>query len=69
MILIPPIAGFQHTAFTLSHEGLVHKGNIKGSDVPPGALVTLLQKALLYVGVEWHVRDVRLPLISLLICR
>ena len=48
-------SGFIHSAFTFSYESLVLKSPRVASHfglVPPAALVTLIQKGLLYVQVE-----------------
>ena len=39
-------AGFRHASFTFGYEAMVHKTapNINGNDVPPGMLVSLVQK-------------------------
>ena len=50
--------GFAHSAFTFSHESLVTRSTISQSDVPPGALITFLQKGLEYVGIEEHIAEV-----------
>jgi hypothetical protein len=50
--------GFSHTAFTFAYESLVAKSAIAYTDVPPGALVTFLQKGLEYVGIEEHINEV-----------
>mmetsp|Transcript_15883 Transcript_15883/g.45459 ORF Transcript_15883/g.45459 Transcript_15883/m.45459 type:complete len:576 (+) Transcript_15883:120-1847(+) len=45
-------SGFQHSAFTFGYESLVHKSEINGNDVPPGALISFIQKGLQYLEVE-----------------
>lgn len=45
-------SGFQHAAFTFGYESLVHKSDINGNDVPPGALVSFVQKGLQYLELE-----------------
>ena len=53
------IVGFKHTAFVFHGESLIHRSpNMVQSDMPPGTLVTLLQKALLFLYVETHVGNV-----------
>jgi hypothetical protein len=54
------ILGFAHSAFTFAHESLVSKSTVSQSDVPPGALITFLQKGLEYVGIEEHIAEVGL---------
>ena len=34
------------------------KSSVAQSDVPPGALITFLQKGLEYVGIEEHIHEV-----------
>lgn len=53
--------GFSHTAFTFAYESLVAKSAVAYTDVPPGALVTFLQKGLEYVGIEEHINEVCTP--------
>lgn len=45
-------SGFVHSAFSFGHESLVTRSTISGADVPPGALITLIQKGLQYVEIE-----------------
>ena len=45
-------SGFQHAAFTFGFESMVHRAEINGNDVPPGALVSFIQKGLQYVELE-----------------
>ncbi|RMX60907.1 hypothetical protein pdam_00003460, partial [Pocillopora damicornis] len=44
--------GFQHSAFTFGVESHVDQSNINGSIVPPGALVSIIQKGVQYVEAE-----------------
>ena len=53
--------GFSHTAFSFAHESLVSKSTIAYTEVPPGALITFLQKGLEYVGIEEHIGEVSIP--------
>jgi transducin (beta)-like 1 len=57
-ILCVIFIGFAHSAFTFAHESLVSKSTVSQSDVPPGALITFLQKGLEYVGIEEHIAEV-----------
>lgn len=53
-------SGFVHTAFTFAHESLVGRTNLgKGplAYLPPGALISFLQKGLQYVGIEESLRE------------
>lgn len=48
-------AGLHHTAFTFAHESQVQNCDIDPNLVPPGALVTYIQKGLQYLEVEANV--------------
>ena len=50
--------GFTHSAFTFGYESLVTKSSVAQVDVPPGALITFIQKGLEYVGIEEHINEV-----------
>ena len=50
-------AGFRHSAFTFGFESLVTKSNINGSKIPPGELITLVQKGMMYTELERSVAD------------
>eukprot|EP01086_Lenisia_limosa_P012433 TRINITY_DN4076_c0_g1_i1.p1 TRINITY_DN4076_c0_g1~~TRINITY_DN4076_c0_g1_i1.p1 ORF type:complete len:460 (+),score=60.27 TRINITY_DN4076_c0_g1_i1:113-1492(+) len=50
-------AGFSHTAFSFANESLIHKAGINHEHVPPGALISFLQKGLQYLEVETHVKE------------
>lgn len=48
-------AGFSHSAFCFGHESLIARSavaNANSDDVPPGALVALLQKAAMFMEIE-----------------
>ncbi|KAF8603965.1 WD40 repeat-like protein [Ceratobasidium sp. AG-I] len=49
-------SGFQHTAFCLNQEARLDVSPNSKIHIPRGGLVTLLQKALLYIEVEQHWR-------------
>jgi len=49
--------GYTHTAFTFANESLVKQSGINGADVPPGALISFVQKGMLYSNIEQHVND------------
>mmetsp|Transcript_6614 Transcript_6614/g.9996 ORF Transcript_6614/g.9996 Transcript_6614/m.9996 type:complete len:520 (+) Transcript_6614:147-1706(+) len=49
--------GFSHSAFAFAHESLVAKSSVAYTDIPPGALITFLQKGLEYVGIEEHISE------------
>ncbi len=60
MIFCP--AGFTHSAFTFGYESFVHKTDINSNDVPPGALVSFVQKGLQYLEMEANLaNEVRPP--------
>ncbi|TKY55661.1 F-box/WD repeat-containing protein TBL1XR1 [Spatholobus suberectus] len=45
-------SGFTHAAFTFGYEASINKSSIDGNLVPPGALVTFVQKGLQYFEME-----------------
>jgi WD domain, G-beta repeat/Anaphase-promoting complex subunit 4 WD40 domain len=47
-------SGFVHSAFTFAYESLLGRSNIRNAEktIPPGALISFLQKGLQYVGIE-----------------
>ena len=60
-ILIPKCVeisiGFAHSAFTFGYESLVVRSSAAQTDIPPGALVTFLQKGLEYIAIEEHIAE------------
>lgn len=50
-------SGFQHSAFAFAHESFLVRSNISGGNVPPGALVTFIQRGLQYIEVESHLNE------------
>lgn len=50
--------GFSHTAFSFAYESQVAKSTVATADIPPGSLISYIQKGLLYVGIEAHVNEV-----------
>ena len=50
--------GFDHTAFNFAYESMLSDTKVIDEKVEPGALITLLKKALCYMEIEAHVRDV-----------
>lgn len=50
-------SGFTHSAFVFGYESFVHKSNVNGKDVPPGALITFVQKGLQYVELEANLNE------------
>ncbi|XAR61937.1 hypothetical protein NMG60_11016493 [Bertholletia excelsa] len=45
-------SGFTHSAFALGYEAGINKSKIDGNLVPPGALVTFIQKGIQYLELE-----------------
>lgn len=58
-------SGFAHSAFTFAYESLVIKSSTAQTEIPPGALITFLQKGLEYIAIEEHINEV---LLSLALC-
>jgi hypothetical protein len=59
--------GFTHAAFVFGYESFVHKSQINGNDVPPGALISFIQKGLQYLEMEANlVAEVTQPLTALI---
>jgi hypothetical protein len=50
--------GFMHAAFTFAYESQLAKSNVISSELPPGALISFVQKGLQYVGIEAHINEV-----------
>ena len=59
------IIGFEHTAFAFAYESMVADTKVYDEYIPPGTLISYLQKALQYVEMETHVCTVYL---SYLLC-
>lgn len=53
----PSPTGFLHSAYVFGIESHISQSNINGALVPPAALLTILQKGLLYTEVEWSVAE------------
>lgn len=52
-------SGFQHTAFCFQNEANVGKSvDPLTKSVPPGALISFMQKALMYIYIESHIDEV-----------
>ena len=51
-------AGFTHSAFTLGYEAGINKCTIDGNLIPPGALITVVQKGLQYLEMEANLSNV-----------
>lgn len=50
-------SGFHHSAYSFGYESMIHKSNINGGDVPPGALISFIQKGLQYLELEANLND------------
>lgn len=48
-----------HSAFTFAYESQLAKTSVIKTELPPGALVSFIQKGLQYVGIEAHINEVR----------
>ncbi len=53
------IAGFTHSAFVFGYESFAHKSPINVNEVPPGALISFVQKGLQYLELEANLNNVR----------
>lgn len=49
--------GFDHSFYTFNAESSIDQSSINGSQIPPGALITLLQKGLLYIQLEKEINS------------
>ncbi|KAA8494293.1 F-box-like/WD repeat-containing protein TBL1XR1 [Porphyridium purpureum] len=50
-------SGYTHSAFAFGHESHVYRSNIDGSQIPPGVLLSFLQRGLSYVEIEASLKD------------
>ncbi|KAH0788246.1 WD repeat protein [Histomonas meleagridis] len=50
---------FPHSAYVFETEFLADSTNINGSHIPPNALITLLQKSLIYLKLEKSIKQAR----------
>ncbi|XP_041452101.1 F-box-like/WD repeat-containing protein TBL1XR1 [Drosophila obscura] len=50
-------SGFLHSSYVFGIESHISRTNINGNLVPPAALLSILQKGLLYTEVEWSVGE------------
>lgn len=48
------IIGFEHTAFAFAYESMVADTKVYDEYIPPGTLVSYLQKALEHIELETH---------------
>jgi transducin (beta)-like 1 len=51
-------SGFTHTAFAFNHEAHLAKAPISMEHIPPGSLVTYIQKGLQFDEIEAHINEV-----------
>uniref|UniRef100_A0A803RCG4 LisH domain-containing protein n=1 Tax=Cannabis sativa TaxID=3483 RepID=A0A803RCG4_CANSA len=51
-------SGFTHSAFALGYEAGINKSPIDGNLVPPGALITFVQKGLQFLEMEANLSNV-----------
>ena len=65
---LPLAPGFSHSAFTFAHESLVVKSSTAQTEIPPGALITFLQKGLEYIAIEEHINEVSLSVFDFCRC-
>lgn len=62
------LTGFTHAAFALGYEAGINKSTVDGNLVPPGALVTFVQKGIQYLELEANLSCVStLPLVIFLL--
>jgi len=50
-------SGFSHSAFTFFNESTIPRSNINGANVPPGSLISLVQRGLQYKEMETHLNE------------
>ncbi len=55
------VAGFSHSSFVFGYEAFVHRTNIGANQVPPGALVSFLQRGIQYVEMQSNLNEVWPP--------
>lgn len=56
--------GLTHAAFALGYEAGINKSPIDGNQVPPGALITIVQKGLQYIELEANLDSVSIPFLQ-----
>ena len=59
-------SGFQHSAFMFGLESHTQQTTINGTNVPPGALISILQKGLQYVEAEVSITEVCMLYVGML---
>eukprot|EP00188_Purpureofilum_apyrenoidigerum_P002220 Plantae.Rhodophyta-Purpureofilum_apyrenoidigerum.ctg2352.p1 GENE.Plantae.Rhodophyta-Purpureofilum_apyrenoidigerum.ctg2352~~Plantae.Rhodophyta-Purpureofilum_apyrenoidigerum.ctg2352.p1 ORF type:complete len:499 (+),score=65.89 Plantae.Rhodophyta-Purpureofilum_apyrenoidigerum.ctg2352:52-1548(+) len=50
-------SGYVHSAFAFGYESHIVKSNIDGSQIPPGVLLSFLQRGISYVAIESSLND------------
>ncbi|CAK0781123.1 hypothetical protein CVIRNUC_005291 [Coccomyxa viridis] len=50
-------SGFSHSSFVFGYEAFVHRTNIGANQVPPGALVSFLQRGIQYVEMQSNLNE------------
>lgn len=50
-------SGFTHSSFVFFNESTIPRTNINGANVPPGALISLVQRGLQYKEMETHLKE------------
>eukprot|EP00948_MAST-09A_sp_MAST-9A-sp1_P000852 g852.t1 len=50
-------SGFVHSAFTFAYESLVAKSSVSNKQIPPGSLISLVQKGLQLIDIESTLND------------
>ncbi|KAA0196400.1 F box:WD repeat containing protein [Fasciolopsis buskii] len=51
-LIFPPYLGYGHSAYLFGLESQISRSNIDGSMIPPGSLLSLIQKGLQYTEAE-----------------
>lgn len=67
MVIVVITAGFTHAAFAFGNEASINKSPIDGKLIPPGALITLVQKGLQYLEMEANLSNVSILYFSTLV--
>ncbi|ORZ10967.1 WD40-repeat-containing domain protein [Lobosporangium transversale] len=57
-------SGFVHTGFSFQNESHIHKSEYRNANVQPGALVSVIQKGLLYMDLELQYLAMNFPSLS-----
>lgn len=50
-------SGFEHSAYAFGHESFIYKSSLESHSIPPGALISFVQKGLQYSELESHIND------------